>query len=549
MALSPLCRVSAQSFPLSFSKTDTQSVLPNGVIQGEDGNLYGTTRAGGAYGGGTFFTVTMTDTPSITVLYSFPINSKQTPSAPMPVGPLVQDHADGNFYGITQHGGSNHDGVVFRITPTGHLTTIYEFAGGNADGSLPSGLVLGTDGSLYGVTMTGGQYGAGTVFRIADPTTSMPDESIIYSFTDEADGNRPTSLILGRDGNLYGTTSFGGSGVFARGTVFQVTPTGTLTTIHTFSGVDGGLPNGLAQGIDHDDNLYGTTQNGGYPNGNGTIFKVAADGTFSTLHIFPTVAGPGQSDTPPICASDGKLYGTTSGNSGFSNWGTIFEIDTAGKKCVAVYKFKGPDGARPDSALIQAKDHNFYGTTNWGGIHSGFQSGSGTVFQLGPPAATFVKTDTTTQGNWIGVYGADGWNVIGEKAGNNPTYPSYATVTPDAHYSDVWSSTLNAPACLQNALVGSTSRTAGGWYQSSWSMNVDVSGTHELALYLLDYYNTGCAETITIKDAAGTVLDTRAASNFAGGVYYVWNVSSNLTITLTSTAGQWALLSGIFFGP
>ena len=90
---------------------------------------------------------------------------------------------------------------------------------------------------------------------------------------------------------------------------------------------------------------------------------------------------------------------------------------------------------------------------------------------------------------------------------------------------------------------------AGVWYQTSWSTTVNVTGTHQLALYLLDFPNSGYVETITIKDATtGTVLDTRSASSFTGGVYYVWNVSGNVTVTLTSTAGHWAVVSGIFFG-
>jgi len=160
---------------------------------------------------------------------------------------------------------------------------------------------------------------------------------------------------------------------------------------------------------------------------------------------------------------------------------------------------------------------------------------------------TFVKTDTTTQGNWKGHYGVDGYNIIGDTSGPNPQYPVYATVTPGAHNAGTWASTSTSAACLQKVAAG-TDRMAGVWYQTSWPIAVNVTGTHQVALYLLDYPNTGYTETITIKDAAtGVVLDTRSASSFAGGVYYVWNVSGNVTVTLTSTAGHWAVLSGLFF--
>ena len=165
------------------------------------------------------------------------------------------------------------------------------------------------------------------------------------------------------------------------------------------------------------------------------------------------------------------------------------------------------------------------------------------------PTVSFVKTDTSTQGNWKGVYGADGWNVMGDTSSNNPTNPSYATVAPGSHLAGVWEATSLSPAALQVAAAGSTARIAGVWYQTSWSTQVNVTGTHQLALYLLDINNDGFAETITITDSvSGAVLNTQSASSFAGGVYYVWNVSGNVTITFTSTAGHWAVLNGIFFG-
>ena len=163
--------------------------------------------------------------------------------------------------------------------------------------------------------------------------------------------------------------------------------------------------------------------------------------------------------------------------------------------------------------------------------------------------ATFVTVDTTTQGNWRDAYGADGYNVIGDPAANNPYYSGDVSLTAGTHNSGVWSASSQSPACLQTAAPGSAVRLAGVWFQTTWTMNVTSTGTHQFALYLLDQPNAGYAETIAIKDAAkGTVLDTESASGFAGGKYYVWNISGNVTVTLTSTVGHWAVVSGIFFG-
>ena len=177
-------------------------------------------------------------------------------------------------------------------------------------------------------------------------------------------------------------------------------------------------------------------------------------------------------------------------------------------------------------------------------------TGTSAPITIPSSTAAFVKTDTTTQGNWKGVYGGDGWNVINDSSANNPTNPAYATVTPGSRLSAVWAASSLATNCPQVAAVGSAARMAGVWYQTSWSMAVNMTGNHQIALYLMDIANNGFAETIQVSDTAtGAVLDTRSASNFASGAYYVWNVSGNVTFTFTSTAGHWAVLSGIFFGP
>jgi uncharacterized repeat protein (TIGR03803 family) len=171
---------------------------------------------------------------------------------------------DGNFYGTTSQGGTNNDGIIFRISPGGVYTNLYSFAGAPTDGGAPyAGLVLGRDGNFYGTTAGGGTniYG-GTVFRF-NPNTSS--ETLLYSFDSYPDGNTPqAALVQGSDGNFYGTTAEGGTNLNSYdGTIFRISPGGSYTNFHTFVGYpsDGQNPPALVQGSDG--NYYGTTLYGG----------------------------------------------------------------------------------------------------------------------------------------------------------------------------------------------------------------------------------------------------------------------------------------------
>ena len=185
-----------------------------------------------------------------------------------PVAGLVQG-SDSNFYGTTSSGGSNEEGVVFRITPTGTYTNLYVFSG-HADGGFPeAGLVQGFDGNFYGTTLEGGTNGFGVVFQI----TTAGTLTTLWQFSNGADGSFPEAgLVQGSDSNFYGTTSAGT--IKDDGTVFKITSAGTLTTLWQFSGGgDGGEPAaGLIQASDG--NFYGTTSIGGTNSSSGTVFKI-----------------------------------------------------------------------------------------------------------------------------------------------------------------------------------------------------------------------------------------------------------------------------------
>jgi uncharacterized repeat protein (TIGR03803 family) len=246
------------SFPVGSSEPYT------GVIEGSDGNFYGTTGANGVSDDGTVFTVTPSG--SETVLHIFP---KTGSDGEIPYAGLIQG-SDGNFYGTTYNGGANGLGTVFKVTPSGTETVLYSFAGGS-DGEHPyAGVIQGGDGNFYGTTYQGGTSGDGTVFKLTPAGT----ETVLYTFAGgSSDGANPEAgLTQGTDGNFYGNTYQGGAG--GVGIVFKLTPSGTETILHIFAGGSGDGANPSANLVlGSDGNLYGSTGAGGTGD-HGTFFKV-----------------------------------------------------------------------------------------------------------------------------------------------------------------------------------------------------------------------------------------------------------------------------------
>ncbi len=371
------------------------------LVRGTDGNFYGTTTSGGAINHGTVFK--MTPSGSMDILYSFCTRANCADGA-APEGGLVQG-SDGNFYGTTAAGGeyanfySYNFGTVFRITPAGTLTTLHEFAG--PDGVAPwASLVPGSDGNFYGTTSGGGNNnqlcddGCGTVFRM----TPQGALTTLYRFCSQSncsDGMYPdATLVQSSDGNFYGTTWGGGTNCtpYGCGTIFKITPTGVLTTLYSFAYTDGGYPiAGLVQSSDGD--FYGTTwgggNNGGYPcnDGCGTVFKVTSHGALTTLHVFCSESGCADGVLPVaglVQGRDGNFYGTTSYGGNCNNCGctygcgTVFQMTPQGAMTI-LHNFDGVDGTDVCGTLIQAPDAFFYGTTTGGGADLTF----GTVFRIG----------------------------------------------------------------------------------------------------------------------------------------------------------------------
>lgn len=351
------------------------------LTEGTDGYLYGTTSAAGANGsGGTVFKITTAGV--LTVLHSFMNGSLTDGSGPSGV---IQG-ADGSFYGVTTYGGATGNGAVFKITPTGIETVIYSFVNGvGGDGFNPSGnLIQATDGNFYGTAPNGGAYGNGVVFKI----TPSGQESVLHSFNASAnDGYSPSSgLIQASDGDLYGTTPGNGPDVNKSfGAVFKLTLSGQEALVYTFQGQtasDGQLPDaGLIQG--GDGNFYGTTTEGG-AGLSGTVFKLTPAGVETVLSNFNAGGSASVNGYSPtaslIQASDGNLYGINGLGGANNNDGTVFQVTPQGVTTL-VYAFgaNSGDGSDAQANLIQASDGNFYGTTHAGGAY-----GYGTIFRITP---------------------------------------------------------------------------------------------------------------------------------------------------------------------
>jgi uncharacterized repeat protein (TIGR03803 family) len=364
---------SAQTFTSLFSFDYSNGARPNlaALVQGQDGNFYGTTSVGGTNGPyGAIFRITPSG--KLTVLHSFSgFGDGAYPTAGLVLG------TDGNFYGTTEEGGgATYSGTVFKMTPAGTLTTLHSFQG--SDGAQPdAALIQARDGNFYGTTQNGGTNGTGTgtVFKI----TPRGKLTTLYSFCSQpncTDGGYPNaSLVQASNGAFYGTTF---------STVFKMTAGGVLTTLHTFNDNDGSnIISGLIQG--NDGNFYGTA-NAGNPKNDGTVFKITPKGVLTTLHNFGGTDGISP-EGGLLQTSDGNLYGTTQ-LGGTKIYGTVFEITLLGA-LTTLYDFcvqsNCVDGSEPTGSLLQATDGVLYGTTWYGGTND-----EGTVFSVDVGLKPFI---------------------------------------------------------------------------------------------------------------------------------------------------------------
>ncbi len=344
-----------------------------GVIRDSTGDLYGTTYSGGAFNAGTVYTVHAGG--GETILHNFTGGA----DGGNPYGGVVTD-GRGNLYGTTYYGGAFDFGVVYKLSATGQQTVLYSFTG-EADGGYPhAGVILDPQGNLYGTTQTGGNtcnfipFSCGVVYKV----DTAGQETVVFAFDQAiATGNNPGSGVV-RDaaGNLYGTA---GGGDLEQGVVYKVDPTGHETVLYTFEYPffnDGTDPNSdLA--LDASGNLYGTTVYGGGFTNEGSLYKIGPTGGETQLISFSGTNGANPYGGVVFDAM-GNLYGATS-SGGASGFGVVYKLTSTGAETV-LYNFTGAgDGGDPTDTLILDASGNLYGTAEHGG-----RAGAGVVFKIDP---------------------------------------------------------------------------------------------------------------------------------------------------------------------
>jgi uncharacterized repeat protein (TIGR03803 family) len=479
---------SAQTFSsiASFMQNNGANPFYGPLVQGPNGDFYGTTYAGGTCllngGCGTVFEVTPGG--DLMTVYDFCLISNCA-DGELPTAGLVLA-TNGNFYGTASRGGTNKDGSAFEITPSGTFTSVYNFCAQPhcTDGANPEGLLQAANGNFYGLTSSGGgkhsgeESTGGTVVEITpagELTTLHAFCSTLESNGNCADGQGPVgALVQASSGIFYGTTLGGGPSTASQctegcGTVFSITASGKLTTLYSFcpdnsTCVDGAHPSALIQATDG--NFYGAAHNGG-ANGWGTVFKITPEGALTTVYNFCSQSNCSDGFTPSgplVQATDGNFYGIAGGGPG----GEIFELTGAGE-LTKLYSFcsqaQCTDGSSP-STLMQATNGAFYGLTGHGGTDTAGCGGEGcgSVFSLATGLGPFVET--TPKAAKVGA----GVGILG----NNLTGTTAVTFNGTAAEFRVVSSTLIEAKIPTGATTGTIEvTTPGGTLSSNVAFTVE----------------------------------------------------------------------------
>jgi len=421
------------------------------LIQATDGYFYGTTISGGISNAGNVFRISSNGV--YTNIYDF--KSAYADDGQTAESGVIQG-SDGNFYGTTFQGGSNFYGTIYKVTPAGVETNIHYFQGRAAgEGIQPfAALYQSTNGYFYGTTSAGGTRGYGTVFQIDSAGNFMT----IYSFTNGLDGSDPyAGVVQGSDGYFYGTTFYGGASNL--GTLYKVSMTGDFVPLHQFgaNSNDGAyVDSGLILGSTGD--FFGTTYGGG-TNGDGTVFRLNSSGVLSYIYNFGNYTYDGLNPHSALTqGSDGYLYGTTYLGGTNGNSGTIFKIGPTGG-VIYLHNFDAfaGDGAFPTGQLVEGYDGNYYGTTFMGGSNQ-----IGVVYKLAyPPSTNNPNNPNITETGSSGT-GANTTNnvVVSFAAIAGETYHlQYANSLPAPAWSNVpgvyLSNAIGGPTSISNLITTS----------------------------------------------------------------------------------------------
>jgi uncharacterized repeat protein (TIGR03803 family) len=351
----------------SFGTIANDGSLPFASLTAVDGLLYGATSKGGSDGNGTIFSINPSGKE--TVLHSFGYSAGPQPNELL--------YLNGNFYGTTRYGGMYNEGTVFRLRLNGTLNVLHSFSQTDDGGVEPVAGLASFAGKLYGTTSEGGQYprqcyaGCGAVFTV----TTSGAVHVLHQF-DANDGGNPAAALTSADGALYGVLENGGKS--GSGSAFKMTTSGKVTTLFSFSGYNGAHPDGKL--VYMNGKLFGTSFVGGTSYAKGTLFSVDLSGKEQTLHVFSNADG---CYPEGLVVSDSQIYGTTVGaQTGFAcpNFGTIYRYSSSSGFSVLHTFSSGKAGASPfDSAGLTPLNGKLYGTAATGGKYN-----MGTVFALQP---------------------------------------------------------------------------------------------------------------------------------------------------------------------
>jgi len=382
----------AQTFTVlhTFSIYGSDGSGPDGsLVQDADGNLHGTTYYGGTYDGGVAFKLDKSGNE--TVLFTFNPNNS---NGAFPGYGLIMDK-EGNLYSPADGGSANGGGVLWEISPKGKEKVLWDFGGHLKPSGAQGRLLRDASGNLYGVTVMGGvkgkgtqceYYGCGVVYKL-DTAGNL---HVLHAFTGGADGGTPYGALLqDAAGNLYGAAITGGDlscpqfPTLGCGTVFKLAPDNKFTVLHTFTGGKDGAGSYGGFVMDNAGNLYGSAHIGGNRNcddGCGTLFKIDAKGKFKVLYTF-TNEPAGYPIGNLVMDPKGNIYGETQGLNTNSYYGTIFELNSAGKVTLLHILNGYSDGADPNGGLIRDSAGNLYGVAYQG---FGKYDRNGTVFKVTP---------------------------------------------------------------------------------------------------------------------------------------------------------------------
>ena len=462
-------RINLTTSPQTVGKVaDVPSLGPaypqDRLIRASDGFLYGTAYTGGDFNRGAIFRVNADG--SVTPLHSFNFID-----GGLPGGELVEG-SDGYLWGTTQRGGNVQfpgdvgGGTVFRIAKDGsNFTVVHRFENYPVEGAYPlAGLVEGPDGNFYGTTHQNGPLGAGTVFKVTPSGTLTTLHAFgVWSLT-------RSTLVLGPDGYFYGATREGGS-TPTGGTLYKIDSNGNFVQLHEFTDpADGAHPNGLMLGTDG--NLYGTAEHGGTtPQHAGTLFRVTPSGSFTVLHRFDTTVDGANPTSVPYEAGDGTLYGTTWFGGPVTPFrtglGTIYSYDGALVQLLHTFAAPGSDTGSPYAGLTQGTDNLLWGSTTHpatGAIYS-FDQG---ITNKGPVARhqrAFIALDQPVTVN-VTASDPDGdpltFTIVGQPAngsvsGTGPSFvyqPNLGFTGTDFFYVRVNDGTVSSPVAGVMISVG-----------------------------------------------------------------------------------------------